>query len=685
MRSRRRLQALLIGLGASAWMLACGGVAAGASIAEQLRPVNLRVTDGAWHAENRFPLAWDRPPLAFAAINFRIRDEAGRVIPPEAHVAWDLSYFEYVHTPAIPGRYTLDLWLEGTRGEKGQEESVPLLFDDARPAPVRLAAPTSWIAGNTATTVRIEHPGPPTPVSGIRGYAFSVDRGAGPPPCAGADRCSEAETDLRGGANDDRIALGLLPEGASVVRAVAVSGSGMRSLAASTTVRVDATKPAVALSGLPQGWSRGPVLLTAAATDALSGMAPSGPNGPFTALAVDGGVATTAGGSSVSALVSGEGSHRVAFYARDAAGNVAAASGPQAAPTETVRIDGVAPNVAFARSQDPADPERIEATVTDSLSGPDPARGSIAVRLAGSRRRFDPLPTTVSGNRLIARWDSDSFPSGDYEFRAAGYDRAGNLGETDRRSNGARLVLPNPLKMPTALETGFGGRRLVWQRCDRVGESRRCRRQVNESFEGRPAMRTVPYGRGVRFGGRLRAVAGAPLAGRPIQVVETFDAGAGLKPRTSTVTTADDGTFVAQLAPGPSRRIEAAFAGDRTLTRATGEQVRLGVLAGVRLRASATTAKIGGAPIVFSGLLAGLATSNPPDGRPVELQFRLPGTEWTEFRTVQTDALGHFRYPYRFSDDDSRGVRFQFRALAPAQDGWPYEPAASRPVFVTGQ
>ena len=52
---------------------------------------------------------------------------------------------------------------------------------------------------------------------------------------------------------------------------------------------------------------------------------------------------------------------------------------------------------------------------------------------------------------------------------------------------------------------------------------------------------------------------------------------------------------------------------------------------------------------------------------------------------MQTDAHGHFRYPYAFSDDDSRGVRFQFRAFAPAQAGWPYEPAASRPVAVTGR
>jgi hypothetical protein len=57
---------------------------------------------------------------------------------------------------------------------------------------------------------------------------------------------------------------------------------------------------------------------------------------------------------------------------------------------------------------------------------------------------------------------------------------------------------------------------------------------------------------------------------------------------------------------------------------------------------------------------------------------------WAEFRTVKTDRRGRFSYAYRFSDDDSRGVRFQFRAYAPAQSDWPYEPGSSGPVAVLG-
>jgi hypothetical protein len=74
----------------------------------------------------------------------------------------------------------------------------------------------------------------------------------------------------------------------------------------------------------------------------------------------------------------------------------------------------------------------------------------------------------------------------------------------------------------------------------------------------------------------------------------------------------------------------------------------------------------------------------PADGKALSLQFRLPGVPWTEFRTVRTDPHGRFRYAYRFTDDDSRGARFQFRAYAPGQSDWPYEPGSSWPVAVLG-
>jgi uncharacterized Zn-binding protein involved in type VI secretion len=220
------------------------------------------------------------------------------------------------------------------------------------------------------------------------------------------------------------------------------------------------------------------------------------------------------------------------------------------------------------------------------------------------------------------------------------------------------MVLATPLKQPTRIQAGFGARR---------------------SSAG-----SVRYAHGARYSGRLTLAAGSPLGGLPVRVVETFDRGSDSSQRATVVQTGADGTFQTNLSPGPSRQVEVLFAGSPVIGRSSGGRARLDVATGVRIRASASTARIGGTPVIFGGRVGDLGARLPASGRPVELQFRLPGRRWSEFRTVQTDSRGRFRYAYAFSDDDSRGVRFQFRAYAPPQENWPYEPTASRPVAVTG-
>ena len=382
--------------------------------------------------------------------------------------------------------------------------------------------------------------------------------------------------------------------------------------------------------------------------------------GAFTALAVDGGSPASAPGDTATALVSGDGVHRVEYYGRDAAGNVNAGQGGGDPPaTAIVRIDGAAPRVAFADRPDPEDPERLEATVADPLSGPSATLGTIGVRPARSRQPFRPLPTAVGDGRLVARWDSDSYPDGSYEFEAIGYDRAGNAGTGTVRANGSRMVLANPVKARTTLEARLGGR-------------------------GR-APRLLASGQGVRLSGRLLGAGRSPLAGQEIWVIESFDSGATPQRRIASVRTGADGSFALLVPPGPGRQIEVSFAGTRTLARATAAPLRLEVRGGVRMRASAPVARIGGRPVVFRGRVVSAGATLPADGLPVALQFRLPGLRWSEFRTVATDGRGNFRYRYAFADDDSRGVRFQFRAVVAAQAGWPYAEGTSKPIAVTGR
>ena len=663
-----------------------------AAVDEQLRIEGLRVSGGetSWHSENDFKLEWELPALragtnSISAVNYLVRDTSGVAVGP---IDRTVGARESVHAGipsafggpgAVPGRYTVEVWLE-SGGDDGPHATATLLFDDERPGPARALSPAVWIRAGTNVVLNIKHP-TTVPISGIRGYAVAIDHGSGSNPCAGVSSCSEAETDLRAGIDDDVIPLGPLSEGVNVVNVVAVSGSGRRSATESTELQVDGTRPSIVFDGAVGGWSNGPVEVAALAADSLSGMTAAGPSGPLTAISVDGGAEAVASGNRVTTTVWGEGTHHLLAHARDAAGNTNDAE-PSSA---LVRIDEQPPRIAFANSQDPSEPERIEATISDELSGPDGASGSIAVRAVGASGSFAPLPTRASGGRLTALWHSDDYPAGSYEFRAGGSDAAGNMASTGRRSNGSRMVLANPLKRPTSLELGFGGHRMVWHRCTRSSIGVRCRRQVIVAFERRPAMRSARYGSSAPVAGRLMTTSGVPVTGQVVEVREAFAHGSAIAQRTATVRTGDDGVFVARLAPGPSREVAVSFPGSATLTRAASRSLHLSVPAAVHLRASTAVATVGGPAVVFSGKIARADAAIPPDGRPIQLQFRLAGRPWSEFRTVQTDAQGRFRYPYTFSDDDSRGIRFQFRAYAPPQPDWPYEPGASRPVAVTGR
>jgi hypothetical protein len=645
-----------------------------------------------WHADPEFWVDWDMNTQLGsqeAQIKFIVVDPGSRLIPGFPWIA--IPPYEWsaaVSVPPNPGVYHFVAvnWkgpaATGPDAE-GPPASVQLMFDNAQPPAVGIAAP-SWVAPGTPVQIHLGHPPAPLPLSGIAGYAVSIDSAAAATPCARADRCAAAEVDLPGGIDDDTTVLPAPAEGISYVHAVAVSGSGMDSArVASWPLGVDGTPPQVRLDGVPAGWASGPVKLTALATDPLSGMTAAGPGGPQTALEIDGGPARLTAGASASATVAGEGTHRVAYWGRDAVGNAGDGSLPFAKPaTATVRIDETAPSVRFLAA-DPDDPERIEATVADKLSGP-AGRGAIELRPAGGAGRFQPLPTEATPGKLVARWSSDDFPRGGYEFRAVGYDVAGNSTASSTGADGAPLVLHNPVKRVARLAFGFGANQLVLQRCTRADGSRRCHRAVIRPFARRPAARAFPCCHGALVGGRLVDAAGEPLAGQSVDVVETFARGAHLKDRVTPVTTNARGLFRAFLAPGPSRQVSAAFAGTRRLTRAGGRRLRLRVRAGVRLHVSTERVRVGGAPVVFRGRVVHPEARIPRTGLPVELEFRLPGMAWSEFRTLQTDPSGHFSYPYSFSDDDSSGVRFFFRAFVPATGDWAFAPATSAPVAVTG-
>ncbi len=72
------------------------------------------------------------------------------------------------------------------------------------------------------------------------------------------------------------------------------------------------------------------------------------------------------------------------------------------------------------------------------------------------------------------------------------------------------------------------------------------------------------------------------------------------------------------------------------------------------------------------------------DGRAVTMQAKV-GKKWRTFKQLSTDANGHFKGKYRFTQTRGR-VLYVFRALVKKQGGYPYSPGASpkRKVVVHG-
>ena len=471
----RRLAALVVALAP----LLLAALPAPASAGED-ELVGLHVEGPAWRADDVFWVDWEGPAddeLGYRFLRIPWAQEtvnAGEWHETRAPVSIPLP----PRGERLPsGEYVLEMWLwkHGAIGEHGPTSQLVLRYDNLAPTAPEATGPSAWLDARNPISVSIG-PSARVPPSGIGGYAVSISGRPDESPCAERTRCSGAELDLAGGTDVHQLQLGQLPEGVNYLNVVTVSGSGVASTPTSVPIHVDLSAPTVRFAGLPAGWSDAPVTITAIAEDPFSGVAASGSNGPFTALAIDGGVPTLGLGNSATATVSGEGTHVVSGWGRDFLGNAGDATTAQ---TATVRIDETPPRVAFAAAQRPDDPELIELRVTDVLSGPSADRGSVEIRPASTTQRFQPLPTTATGGGLAAHWSSDDFPAGSYEFRATGFDAAGNPAITDRRVDGSPMVLRNPIKIPTAIESGFGGAKLLWQHCHRVHGGRRCRRRRN--------------------------------------------------------------------------------------------------------------------------------------------------------------------------------------------------------------
>lgn len=576
-----------------------------------------------------------------------------------------------------PGAYKVRFWREDGAGNVDSDAKSPavmLKFDDEAPGQAHLGSESAWLGARRADhyeqALRLAD-GHDAPVSGIAGYSITTDG-------------SEPDGTVEVYGTSPNYPMEDLLEGATVVKARAVSGAGVLSDAvASTIIKVDRTPPTASVQkeGAIEGWQREPVTIRISGTDQslLSGMgaapatAPAAEGGHL-AFQLDDGEMRAARGAYVPVTVADDGHHTLSYYAVDAAGN------PSDKKSVAFKIDQTPPMGAF-RPLDAADPQQLVVSVSDATSGVE--GGWVEYRREGVEG-FTRLPTRVDGDRMAARIDDSALTPGRYEFRAVVRDVAGNQVVVGRRADGSAMELGLPVRELTRLQVGAEGKAKSCAKVKRRGAAKRRRSKAKRKARakcrssrrraGGSSLRLAP-GKRAKLIGRLTKGHDSHVANVDVPVEAQLRSGGPFK-RLGTARADGQGRIRFVIPPGPSRTVRFRYDGNSTL-RPSNADVLTRVRAAVRLAVNRRRL-VNGQSVRFRGRLPGKPI--PAGGKLVALQARV-GREWRTFATPRANARGAFRHRYRFTA--TTGLRrYAFRALVAREAAYPYETGTSRKVYV---
>ncbi|HWM62929.1 MAG TPA: carboxypeptidase-like regulatory domain-containing protein [Solirubrobacterales bacterium] len=343
-----------------------------------------------------------------------------------------------------------------------------------------------------------------------------------------------------------------------------------------------------------------------------------------------------------------------------------------------LRFDNVNPAVAFEAVVDSPDaelPEVVQADISDAHSGP--LSGEVHYRRLNADHWTD-LPTKLvpggspSTAHLLARVPNDLGP-GTYVFRAQAADVAGNAASSTRRADGTEMALRKTPPPPSS-STRSAARQEIPKAKTRVFARLRWRRHRGPSV-------TVPFGGGAALSGRLVDANGAGLSGRTLRVVSRPSRGALAQRALDIVSTGSHGGFRLALPPGPSRRITVNFAGEDGFAASRRPALALRVRGGLLLHASPLSLRTGDSVRLW-GRVRTRGAPLPRRGKLVAIQYyEDEARRWRPIMVVRSDHSARFqaRYRFRYVTDSAR---IRLRAVALAEERWPYAPGASHPVAV---
>ena len=195
------------------------------------------------------------------------------------------------------------------------------------------------------------------------------------------------------------------------------------------------------------------------------------------------------------------------------------------------------------------------------------------------------------------------------------------------------------------------------------------------------AEQLVGHGRATTVSGLLRLADGTALAGKTVEVLTAPDNGTRRFTPAAEVITAADGTWTVSLPAGPSRLIEASYAGSATTERSTSGQATLLVPARVELKSVTPRQVAWGQTVTIKGRLLGGYL--PEAGVNVRLRIGIANAE-TTFGVKETSrAPAGSPRTSRSAPETRASIRtywFQVASL-PAGD-YPYTPSASNRIYV---
>jgi hypothetical protein len=349
------------------------------------------------------------------------------------------------------------------------------------------------------------------------------------------------------------------------------------------------------------------------------------------------------------------------------------AAGEQVNYTRTVDVDNQQPSVALAGPTDAASTAGTQYVTATASAGPSGVAG-ISCSVDGGPWRWHGGQSDRVGVSGV----------GEHQVRCVSENDAVDGAGVHGRS--AVQTFEMKIGVPTVSAIAFS--KIVNQlRCHPTRRPSRAKRGTGTKCSSGAALHKhqlsirARHGRAITVHGWLGTYTGAALGGQSVNVLAAPNDGRRLFTSIATVTTAANGSWTARVPAGPSRLIEAAYAGGPNSESSVSGLAREIVPAKIQLLRVTPRRVAWGQTLRIIGRLDG--GHLPPGGALIRLRIGL-GSAFTTYGVHEhVGGNGRFTTSYTFglgSPAIHRAYWFQVASLP--MGNYPYAPASSRRVSV---